>query len=62
MDYSARDLNYWEDVSDLIKFHSIFVADISPTSPSEELQGFLSTDVILEVKYSRITDINGRFA
>lgn len=62
MDHSARDLNYWEDVSNLIKFHSIFVADISPTSPSEELQGFLSTDVILEVKYSRITDVNGRFA
>lgn len=62
MDHSARDLNYWEDVSDLIKFHSIFIADISPTSPSEELQGFLSTDVILEVKYSRITDKNGRFA
>jgi hypothetical protein len=62
MDHSARDLNYWEDVSDLIKFHSIFIADISPTSPSEELQGFLSTDIILEVKYSRITDVDGRFA
>ena len=62
MDESARDLNYWEDVSDKVKFHSIFVADISPTSPSEELQGFLAGDVILEVKYSRITDRNGRFA
>ena len=62
MDESARDLNYWEDVSDMVKFHSIFVADISPTSPSEELQGFLAADVILEVKYSRITDANGRFA
>lgn len=62
MDESARDLNYWEDVSDMVKFHSIFVADISPTAPSEELQGFLAADVILEVKYSRITDLNGRFA
>ena len=61
MDDSARDVNLWEDLSDKFKFHSIFVADISPTAPSEELQGFLSADVILEIKYSRITDNVGRF-
>ena len=62
MDESARDINYWESLSDKYKFHSIFIADISPTAPSEELQGFFSADVILEVKYSRITDGQGRFA
>lgn len=62
MDDSARDINKWDNLSDKFKFHSIFIADISPTKPSEELQGFLATDVILEVKYSRITDSNGRFA
>jgi hypothetical protein len=62
MDDSARDINKWNSLSDKFKFHSIFIADISPTSPSEELQGFFSADVILEVKYSRITDNNGRFA
>jgi hypothetical protein len=62
MDDSARDINYWDKISDKFKFHSIFIADISPTAPSEELQGFFSADVILEVKYSRITDNKGRFA
>jgi len=61
MDESARDVRSSDMVSDLFKFHSIFVADISPTSPSEEIQGFLSSDVILEIKYSRITDNSGRF-
>lgn len=61
MDESARDINRWAGVSDKFKFHSIFIADISATSPSEELQGFLSADVVLEVKYSRITDSVGRF-
>jgi hypothetical protein len=62
MDDSARDINYWDKLSNKFKFHSIFIADISPTAPSEELQGFFAADVILEVKYSRITDNNGRFA
>jgi len=62
MDDSARDINYWDKLSDKFKFHSIFIADISPTAPSEELQGFFAADVILEVKYSRITDNTGRFA
>jgi hypothetical protein len=62
MDESAGDVNYWSGLSDKFKFHSIFIADISPTKPSEEIQGFLEADVILEVKYSRITDNNGRFA
>lgn len=61
MDDSAKDVNLWQDLSNKFKFHSIFVADISPTAPSEELQGFLSSDVILEIKYSRITDNVGRF-
>lgn len=61
MDESARDINYSDEISDKFKFHSIFVADISPTAPSEELQGFLSADVVLEIKYSRITDQVGRF-
>jgi len=61
MDESARDINRWAEVSDKFKFHSIYISDISPTTPSEELQGFLSTDVILDVKYSRITDSVGRF-
>lgn len=63
MDESARDMNHWSGLSDKFKFHSIFIADISPTEPSEELQGFFSSDVILEVKYSRhINPMTGRFA
>jgi hypothetical protein len=62
MDDSAKDVNSFDTLSDKFKFHSIFIADISPTAPSEELQGFLSADVILEVKYSRITDNAGRFS
>jgi len=62
MDDSAKDVNKFPTLSNKFKFHSIFVADISPTAPSEELQGFLSADVILEIKYSRITDLVGRFS
>lgn len=62
MDESAHDINIWDNLSDKFKFHSIYVSDISPTTPSEELQGFLSTDVILDVKYSRVTNASGRFA
>jgi hypothetical protein len=61
MDESARDINKWTGLSDKFKFHTIWVADISPTAPSEELQGFFSAEVILEIKYSRITDGQGRF-
>ena len=61
MDDSARDVNRSDNINDKFKFHSIFIADMSPTSPSEELQGFLSADITLEVKYSRITDQVGRF-
>ena len=60
MDDSARDLNKFKTESKL-KFHSIHVVEISPISPSEELQGFLSADIILEVKYARITRPDGRF-
>lgn len=61
MDESAKDVNLWSGVSDKFKFYSIYIAEISPTAPSEELQGFLSSDVILEIKYARISDVNGRF-
>jgi hypothetical protein len=61
MDESAKDINKWVDLSNKFKFHSVYLADISPTAPSEELQGFFSAEVILEIKYSRITDSVGRF-
>jgi hypothetical protein len=60
MDESARDINAFKS-EPKIKFHSIHVVEISPISPSEELQGFLSADIILEVKYARITGPDGRF-
>jgi len=61
MDESARDINRWSLVSNKFKFFSIYISEMSPTGPSEELQGYMSADVILEVKYSRHTDSNGRF-
>ena len=61
MDDSAREINRSGTINDKFKFHSIYIADISPTAPSEEIQGFLSSDITLEVKYSRITDQDGRF-
>jgi hypothetical protein len=61
MDLAAMDVNKWTGLSNKFKFHSIYIADISPMEPSEELQGFFSADVILEVKYSRMTDANGRY-
>ena len=61
MDESARDMNRWSSISNLFKFHSIYVADISPTEPSAELKGFLSTDIVLDIKYSRVHGIDGRY-
>lgn len=62
MDESAKDVNIFPGFDSAhFKFHSIYVDDISPTEPSEELQGFYSTDVILEVKYSRTTNSSGRY-
>lgn len=61
MDESAKDVNASRSTNKLI-FHSIHIVETSPIDPSTELQGFLSTDVILEVKYSRVTDGIGRFA
>lgn len=61
MDDTASDINKWSGLSDKFKFFSIYVSDMSPTAASEEMQGFLSADVVLEVKYSRITDQVGRF-
>ena len=61
MDETAKDVNASAVTSDKFKFYSIFIADISPTAPSEELQVFMSSDVILEIKYSRATDRKGKF-
>lgn len=61
MDESAKDINKWTNLSNKFKFHTIWIADISPTAPSEELQGFFAAEVVLEIKYSRITDGQGRF-
>jgi hypothetical protein len=61
MDESAKDVNSSKTTNKLI-FHSIHITETSPIDPSLELQGFLSSDVILEVKYSRVTDGLGRFA
>ena len=60
MDDSAKDLNNSRQ-TDKIIFHSVHVVETSPIEPSMELKGFMSTDVILEVKYSRTTGPNGRF-
>jgi hypothetical protein len=62
MDESAQDVNRWSGLSDKFKFHSIYISDMSPTSPSEQMKGFLSSDIVLEVKYSRVISPNGRFA
>lgn len=60
MDDSARDLNRSRSTDKLI-FHNTLILEMSPTEPSTELLGFLSADVILEVKYSRVVDQYGRF-
>lgn len=61
MDVVGREMDKSSLLSSNFKFYNVYVADISPTAPSEELQGFLSADVILEIKYSRITDGAGRY-
>lgn len=61
MDESARDINRWSQVSNKFKFYSIYISEMSPTGPSQEMQGMMSADIILEVKYSRHTDTSGRF-
>jgi hypothetical protein len=61
VDESAKDVNNWVDLSNKFKFYSIFIADISPTEPSQEMEGFLSADIVLEIKYSRAAGANGRF-
>ena len=62
MDITASDVNRWAGLSNKFKFHSIYITDMSPIAPSEELQGFFAADVILEAKYSRQTDTSGRYA
>lgn len=62
MDETATEINRdYSILSEKFKFYSVFIADISPTTPSEELAGFFSSDVILEVKYARNVDTSGRF-
>jgi len=62
MDESAKDVNNSSGFnSQQFKFHSIYVADMSPTAPSEEIQGFFAADIVLEVKYSRTTNSSGRY-
>jgi hypothetical protein len=61
MDESGKDLTIYSDTHSRFKFYSILLADISPTSPSEEMSGFLSADVVLEIKYSRQINSAGRF-
>lgn len=60
MDDSAKDLNRSKS-TDKIIFHNTLILDMSPTEPSTDLAGFLSADVIIEVKYSRVVDGQGRF-
>ena len=60
MDDSARDLNQSVSTPKL-KFFNAMVVEISPTEASQELQGFMSADIVLEVKYARMTDGQGRF-
>jgi hypothetical protein len=60
MDESAQDVNRWANISTKFKFFSIYVSDMSPISPSEEVQGFLAADVILEIKYARDISTSGR--
>lgn len=61
-DESARDINNFMDKDSKLRFHTIYMSDISPIAPSEEIQGFLAADVILDIKYSRDVDRSGRFA
>jgi hypothetical protein len=62
MDETARDINLFPGLNlDKFQFHTVYVADMSPTEPSEEVQGFYSADVILEMKYSRVTNSSGRY-
>lgn len=61
MDDSAKEVNAWSGKSPEFKFHSIYIADISPTQPSQEIQGFLAEEIVLELKYSRHANTQGRF-
>jgi hypothetical protein len=60
MDDSAKDVNKFKSENNLI-FHNTMILEASATAPSEEIQGFFSADVIIEVKYSRVTGPDGRF-
>lgn len=60
MDDSARDINSTLPISTKFKFFNTRIADISPTTPSKEMAGFYSSDIILQVKYARMVE-NGRF-
>jgi hypothetical protein len=60
MDDSAKDVNGSLGISTVFKFFSTYIVDISPTTPSKEMSGFYSSDIILQVKYSRMVE-NGRY-
>jgi hypothetical protein len=60
MDDSAKDVNGSLGISTVFKFFSTYIVDISPTTPSKEMSGFYSSDIILQVKYSRFVE-NGRY-
>lgn len=60
-DESARDINNFMGNASKFRFHTIYMGDISPTSPSEEVLGFLSTDVVIDIKYSRDVSVSGRY-
>jgi len=62
MDDSADDINGYLPISTVFKFFSTHIEDISPTTPSKEMAGFYSSDVILQAKYARFLDGSGRFA
>lgn len=61
MDESARDMNRSGLILNNFKFYSTSVIDLTPTEPSTELAGVLAADLVLDIKYSRVTDNNGRF-
>ena len=60
MDDSAKDLNGNLGISTVFKFFSTYIVDVSPTTPSKEMSGFYSSDIILQAKYARFVE-NGRY-
>lgn len=61
MDESARDVNLQLPYNTPFIYHTIYVTDMSITAPSEDIKGFMSANVMLEIKYSRKVDSSGRY-